>query len=341
MIDGPLGESPLARLRRLEAEDAARRAAARRGPARGGPSSDPNRPADPSARRRGGRIGGIIGGLIVALAKGKALLVFLFTKGGLLVSAIKLSKLLATVSTMGISVVAFSRFYGWKFAAGMVLLILVHELGHGFAARRFGLAVGAPIFIPFFGAVITLHDQPQSTWVHSMVGYGGPLAGTLGGIAALAVGWFRGADETQRFMMALAHFTFLMNFFNLLPVGGLDGDRISEPFRTSDWVFGLMVTAAMALYASNHHDPASDHTSPQVLFAIFIVVLGIVKAVRMRRRARAPEAQRLVDRIATSAPRYADEGSVEPGQRQLAAVLYFGLIVVLSLLVVATELPPQ
>ena len=38
-----------------------------------------------------------------------------------------------------ISVAAYSLIWGWKFAVGFVVLILVHELGHFFEARRQGL----------------------------------------------------------------------------------------------------------------------------------------------------------------------------------------------------------
>src|SRR5919204_5593468 len=38
-----------------------------------------------------------------------------------------------------ISVAAYALIWGWKFALGLVLLILVHELGHYVEARRQGL----------------------------------------------------------------------------------------------------------------------------------------------------------------------------------------------------------
>ena len=59
--------------------------------------------------------------------------------------------LLKTGGTMLISIWAYSLFWGWKFAAGFVLLILVHEFGHLIAARIFRLNVGWPVFIPFMG----------------------------------------------------------------------------------------------------------------------------------------------------------------------------------------------
>jgi Zn-dependent protease len=62
------------------------------------------------------------------------------------------------------------------------LLLFVHECGHLLAAKRFGLKVSAPMFIPFLGAVILLKESPRNAWVESVVGIGGPLLGSLGAL---------------------------------------------------------------------------------------------------------------------------------------------------------------
>ena len=55
---------------------------------------------------------------------------------------------------MLVSVAAYSLIWGWKFAVGFVLLLLVHEMGHVIQLRREGVKASAPMFIPFLGAVI-------------------------------------------------------------------------------------------------------------------------------------------------------------------------------------------
>ena len=42
--------------------------------------------------------------------------------------------------------------WGWKFAAGLVASIYVHEMGHVAALRRYGIAASAPMFMPGLGA---------------------------------------------------------------------------------------------------------------------------------------------------------------------------------------------
>jgi len=85
-----------------------------------------------------------------------------------------------TLLSMVLSVGAYATIWGFKFAAGFVLLLFVHELGHAIAMRRLGIAAGAPVFIPFVGAVIAMRGMPRNAWIEAVVGIGGPLLGTLG-----------------------------------------------------------------------------------------------------------------------------------------------------------------
>ena len=75
----------------------------------------------------------------------------------LLLGGLKLGKLLTTGGTMLISVAAYSFIFGWPYAVGFVLLIFVHECGHAYVLRREGIPAGAPVFIPFLGAVIATY----------------------------------------------------------------------------------------------------------------------------------------------------------------------------------------
>ena len=106
----------------------------------------------------------------------------------LLLGGLKLGKLLTTGGTMLISVVAYSFVFGWPYAVGFVVLIFIHEMGHYIAARRRGLDVGAPTFIPFVGAWIQLKDLPHDAETEAYVGMGGPLVGSIGALGCLLPG---------------------------------------------------------------------------------------------------------------------------------------------------------
>ena len=59
--------------------------------------------------------------------------------------------LLKSGGTMLLMIWVYTALWGWKFGVGFVLLLLVHECGHLIVAKKFGLKVGAPVFIPFMG----------------------------------------------------------------------------------------------------------------------------------------------------------------------------------------------
>ena len=78
-----------------------------------------------------------------------------------------------------LSVAAYALIWGWRFAIGFVLLILVHELGHYLEARRQGLHPALPVFLPFLGAYVAIKDAPFDPWRNGLVSIAGPIAGGL------------------------------------------------------------------------------------------------------------------------------------------------------------------
>lgn len=126
-----------------------------------------------------------------------------------------------------ISVAAYSLIWGWKFAIGFVVLILVHELGHFFEARRQGLQVTLPTFVPFLGAYVLIRNAPLNPWRNALVALAGPALGGAGAAACWGIGESMGSD----LLRALAYAGFLINLINLVPVGILDGGAIWHAIR--------------------------------------------------------------------------------------------------------------
>jgi Zn-dependent protease len=302
-------ETALERLRRLEHEERA----AREG---GAPS------ASAPARR------GLIGGLIFAI-------LFILTKGKVLLAALKLGPLLGTLSTMYLAILAYGTLFGVKLAALIVFATLVHELGHGVAAKLVGLKVSAPIFIPFVGAFIMMKEQPRTTWIEAVVGIGGPLAGTVAGIALLLAGITLRGSATGDMLLAAAWITLNLNLFNLTPIGGLDGDRISQPFRAWYWLPVIGGAIAVVLLAGQ----MLPLEGPSVVSIVMVLMLSVVKAVRVWMRERGARPRRLVDRLRQR--EYAAEADVPEWQRHAAALGFFVLLALLSFLAIyANHLRP-
>src|SRR5437879_6704632 len=91
--------------------------------------------------------------------------------------------LLKSGGTMLLMIWVYTQFWGWRFAVGFVVLLLVHESGHLLVAKKFGLKVGAPVFISFRGAFIALKEAPGNAWLAACVGISGPMLGSLGALA--------------------------------------------------------------------------------------------------------------------------------------------------------------
>src|SRR5438046_10394723 len=133
--------------------------------------------------------------------------------------------LLMTGGSMALKVGVYASLWCWKWAVGFVLLLLLHECGHLLVAMKFGLAVSAPMFIPFMGAFIALKDAPRNAWMEACVGIGGPILGSLAATACHALG----LTLNYPLLIALAWTAYFLNLFNLTPVGILDGGRIVTP----------------------------------------------------------------------------------------------------------------
>lgn len=211
--------------------------------------------------------------------------------------------ILKTGGTMVLSIWLYAMMWGVWFAVGFVVLIFVHELGHLLAARKCGLKVSAPMFIPFIGAIILLKDAPRNAWIEAQVGIGGPMLGTLGaGVCEL----IHLATGNQLFR-ALAYTGFVLNLFNLAPVGFLDGGRIVTALSPWLWLVGFAIMIGLTILRPN-----------------FILVLILILS--------APRLFSLFRRKSEEERRYFE---VTPAQRWTMAIMYFGLI---ALLVIGMQL---
>src|SRR5262245_110998 len=138
---------------------------------------------------------------------------------------------LGSLAKFGAVFVAFGGYaliWGWRFALGIVVLIFIHEMGHWIEAKREGLNPSWPVFIPFLGAYVK-HTVGRP-WQTARVAIAGPIVGGIGALAFYVVGQADGSD----LLIALAYFGFVLNLFNLLPFGILDGGAV---WRSTRWLW--------------------------------------------------------------------------------------------------------
>jgi Zn-dependent protease len=162
---------------------------------------------------------GPFGAIAVAALKFKTAIFLLLTKAKFLLFGLsQLKTLLSMFAFFGV----YWALYGWKFAAGFVIGIYIHEMGHVWMLRHYGLRASAPMFIPGFGAFVSLYDSPADVNEDARIGLAGPLWGAGAAITALLLA---GAYPQQPVWLAVARATAYINLFNLIPVWSLDGGR--------------------------------------------------------------------------------------------------------------------
>ena len=142
--------------------------------------------------------------------------------------AIKFGLAFAKFASIFVAVGGYALIWGWKFGVGVVLLIFVHEMGHFVEARRRGFNASWPVFIPFFGAYVSIRDARMSPWQSFWISLAGPL---YGGAGAAAV-WGIGEARHSGLLQALGYVGFLLNLFNMIPIGFLDGGSIWRTIKT-------------------------------------------------------------------------------------------------------------
>jgi membrane-associated protease RseP (regulator of RpoE activity) len=184
---------------------------------------------------------------------------------------------------------------GWQFAVPLLGILLVHESGHYFAARRYALDVSPPYFLPVppnlslignLGAFLRIRSPVYDRRQLLDVGAAGPLAGFL--VALVVLGW--GYTTSTRLtgggdgpsLIALAGTPLLLGE-SLLTHHLRDwllpgqGPGMLSPMAFAGWV-GMFVTALNLL-------PLSQLDGGHVLFGLvgrqqarlsFVAVLGLI-----------------------------------------------------------------
>jgi Zn-dependent protease len=179
---------------------------------------------------------------------------------------------------------------------GFVVVTVIHEIGHAVVIRRKGLRAGWMVFIPFVGGAVTLKEQPRSVYDDAQIGLAGPLAGTFASLVALQI--FKWTDNPLYLTIALLGF--ILNLLNLVPLGMLDGGRISAAISKWMWLIG----GAALTYKTVTH--------PNVLL-VLILLLSLFQVYASIMREKGEEFYR-----------------VSGTQRGAVAVAYFSLVIFLG-----------
>ncbi len=128
------------------------------------------------------------------------------------------------------------------FAVAFMSLIMIHELGHYFAAKQIGVDVTVPVFTPL-GAFVEMKSWPATAAQEAYIAMGGPFVGSIAAFAAMFASVKLGMPE----LGIAAKFGLWLNLFNLVPWSPLDGGRISQVLSRHLWVLGIILLGIFAL----------------------------------------------------------------------------------------------
>lgn len=150
---------------------------------------------------------------------------------------------MSTLLSMFVSFGFYWRIFGWPMAAGLIISIYIHEMGHVIELRKLGIPAGAPMFIPGLGAIIQLRGVNLPPVQDARIGLAGPIYGLGAAIVAYALFVFTG----QKIWAAIAQLGAWINLFNLIPIWQLDGGRGFQ--SQTQWQRIGLVALAAALWA--------------------------------------------------------------------------------------------
>lgn len=128
-----------------------------------------------------------------------------------------------------LSVVVYTFIINFNFALAFVVAIGFHEYGHLWAARKCGYSTGGLYIWPFIGGTAYVTSRYNSYYHKVIISLMGPY---FGASLALITGII-GQQFHSPLLCAVAFWMCIINGFNLLPLGMLDGGQVLESFAYS------------------------------------------------------------------------------------------------------------
>ncbi|HEX4748494.1 MAG TPA: site-2 protease family protein [Bryobacteraceae bacterium] len=163
-----------------------------------------------------------------------------------LAAIIKYGGIILTKGKFLLSILAFVGVYwtlfGWWFAVGLTGSVLLHEMGHYFAVRRFGFAAEMPMFLPGLGAFVKWRGANVDSGVRAQIALAGPLFGLLSGLISYGIFLTTGHGV----WLAVAQFAGWVNLLNLIPVFIFDGAPAMSAIGAQGRLAVVLVSAVLA-----------------------------------------------------------------------------------------------
>jgi Zn-dependent protease/CBS domain-containing protein len=144
-------------------------------------------------------------------------------------------------------------------AIGLFVGVLLHELGHSWTARRYGVTISS-ITLWIFGGMAHMEDLPEDWDIELYVALAGPAMSVLVGAVCYLLLFVVPAQPTVVFVVgSLALINVTLAIFNLIPAFPMDGGRVlrallarSRPYAEATQTaatVGKLLAILMAVFA--------------------------------------------------------------------------------------------
>ncbi len=140
---------------------------------------------------------------------------------------------------------------GVPYAAALLFILLAHEMGHYFAARRYGIDATLPFLLPApfafgtFGAVIRMRSPITHRRALFDVGVAGPISGLVASVAACVIGLRMShvvtGPPSAGVSLVLGESRFFAGLVRLVMGPAAAGDVGLHPVAVAGWL-GLFIT---------------------------------------------------------------------------------------------------
>jgi stage IV sporulation protein FB len=134
------------------------------------------------------------------------------------------SSLTKSVGSLILFIAAFYLFFNKdiSYIFILVIVLLIHELGHFIAMKYYNYKDVKMFFIPLLGALVTGDKHEISQKQRAIILLAGPLPGIIIGLILYYIGY----EDNQHILIVAANMFIFLNMFNLLPLKPLDGGNL-------------------------------------------------------------------------------------------------------------------
>jgi Zn-dependent protease/predicted transcriptional regulator len=172
---------------------------------------------------------------------------------------------------------------GIAFLLAMFLCVVLHELGHALAARRFGIQTRDITLLPI-GGVARLERMPEKPMQELWVALAGPAVNIIISAALLVVLLVTGTFPTMNalsitggaFLERLLVVNLFLAFFNLIPAFPMDGGRVVRALLATrlPYTRATQIAATLGQVLAFVFGFIGLFTNPFLVFIAFFVYIG-------------------------------------------------------------------